>query len=59
MDVSWARARCILRSDGILPPSQEVTAALLGNIPKSPPVLMSITKGRRLCRRIYEFQRVR
>ena len=56
---AYSKATQTLRSDGILPPSQEVTAALLGKHPKSPPVLMSITKSRRLCRHIYEFQRVR
>ena len=57
---AYSKATQALRADGILPPSLELTAALLGKQhPKSPPVLMSITKSRRLCRHNYAFQRVR
>ena len=42
-EVAYSKPTQALRSDGILPPSQEVTAALLGKDPKGPLVLMSIT----------------
>ena len=56
---AYSKATQALRFDGILPPSQEVTAALLGKHPQEPPGLDVDYEKPASLRHTYEFQRVR